>query len=185
MTDNIIKEQIAKLDPQYREFILGVDISLLIEPFALHHKLDEDKALMLTNSFILYLTFLFSFNDLKRFIETELDFDEKEANLLAHGLTLTLPPPIKNYVESQSELIFTETENLNTETTEVNLGATIETKEATVTPSTPIQKPIINPLRTMATDSKEVGFTSTDEPVYTSVQNAIINETRWGSDDGK
>ncbi len=46
-------------------------------------------------------------------------------------------------------------------------------------------KPIINPLRTMATDGKEVGYQSTEEPVYTSVQNAIINESKWGSDDGK
>lgn len=71
------------------------------------------------------------------------------------------------------------------------LKDSVET-EITEIPTTPnpvnetaAEKIIINPLRTMASDGKEVGYQSTEEPVYTSVQNAIINESKWGSDDGK
>lgn len=68
-------------------------------------------------------------------------------------------------------------------------SAPVETTAIPITESTvnetASEKIIINPLRTMASDGKEVGYQSTEEPVYTSVQNAIINESKWGSDDGK
>ncbi len=68
----------------------------------------------------------------------------------------------------------------------INPVQTIEVTPAVAQADNAIEiKPIINPLRTMATDGKQVGYQSTEEPVYSSVQTAIINESKWGSDDGK
>lgn len=181
MPDNIIKEQIATLNPRYREFILSGEVGAIVEPFIKHHNLDEDKEVMLENGFVLYLIFLFTFDNFVNFLKTELDFTEKEASLLAHGLKLALPKPIGEYLDNQSLILFAEIE----EEEETPTIIENETKEAVVTPSAPASKPIINPLRTMATDGKGVGYESVEEPVYTSVQNAIINESRWGSDDNK
>lgn len=36
----------------------------------------------------------------------------------------------------------------------------------------------VSPLRTMATDGAQVGYQSADEPVYTSVQSALLNESK-------
>jgi hypothetical protein len=106
MPENIIKEQIAKLDPKYKEFLLSGEVGAIVESFIDHHKFDDDQEVMLENGFVLYLIFLFSFEDFAQFISSELGLQEKEATLLAHGLNLALPETVREYVESLSALYF-------------------------------------------------------------------------------
>jgi hypothetical protein len=171
MPDNIIKEQIAKLDPTYKEFLLSGEVGAIVEPFIKHHSFDDDQEVMLENAFVLYLIFLFSFTDLTYFINTEIGLNKKEATLLAHGLKLALPNSVREYVEEQSEIIFEEvTEELVTEVEPNNIATDIAETEASLAS--------LSRVRTMATDSAQVGYQSTEEPVYTSVQSALLNESK-------
>ena len=65
--------------------------------------------------------------------------------------------------------------------------AFVDQKDTVVAPISSIEEDLaeiekslhqINPVRTMASDGKQIGYSSTTEDTYTSTQSAIINESK-------
>jgi len=75
---------------------------------------------------------------------------------------------IKNFISLKTAAVTTDNSIL--ESTKTDVANEIAETEAAM------EK--ISPIRTMAGDSKQIGYSSTTEPTYTSTQSAIINETK-------
>lgn len=71
------------------------------------------------------------------------------------------------------------TSNITPETVGYEVANEIaETEAALEFADTEAELEKISPIRTMVGDSKQVGYSSTTEPTYTSIQSAIINEKK-------
>lgn len=167
MKPTIITERLQQLDPGYRHYIQGGMPAEIVKIFAEAHQLTEDKALILENGFALYLLFFFDLTTFSEFITTECSIDNHTADLLAHAMHQALPTEIQKQYKETWELI----SKMETLTEEESINAEIAETEAD------LEK--ISPIRTMAGDSKQIGYSSTTEPTYTSIQSAIINEPKW------
>jgi hypothetical protein len=67
---------------------------------------------------------------------------------------------------------------IDTDVAITSVGSEEPTTVATEIAETEAELDKLSKLRTMATDGAQVGYQSTDEPVYTSVQSALLNESK-------
>lgn len=159
MQNLAITKRLEQLDSQYRDYILSGEPQVISKTFSEAHKLTPEKEIVLENGFALYLLFFINLSDFSNFIVTECKFSEAEANLLARAMHMSLPEFIRETHEQTSPLIFPN----NSDEGEQIMLEIAETEAALET---------INPIRTMASDSKHV---SPGETVHTSTQSAILN----------
>jgi hypothetical protein len=133
---------------------------MICQSFGEAHSFTAEDVLILENGFALLLLSLISEEQFSQFISTELALPVDKSAVLAHTMISVLPDEIQSFINqtehSTSEAIDVVSEIAETEATIASLGR----------------------LRTMATDSAQVGYESTAEPVYTSVQSALINESK-------
>lgn len=83
----------------------------------------------------------------------------------------------KNKISEELSLLDSTIKKSNDEGSRLNL----EIKEADVKLDelpTPPPTPHLSPIRTMDSDSKQVGYSSNEEATYTSAQSALINESK-------
>jgi hypothetical protein len=167
MKPALVTERLQQLDPGYRNYIQSGMPVVIAETFSQAHQLNEDRALALENGFALYLLFFFNLQTFAEFISTECGLDAHTANLVARAMHQALPSEIQKYCTETWELISKVAEVSDEEE---SISSEIAETEAA------LEK--VSPIRTMAGDSKQVGYSSTEEPTYTSIQSAIINEAK-------
>lgn len=160
MQNEIITKRLAELPPLYLDYLQSGEVAMICQSFGEAHSFTDEDVLILENGFALLLLSLISEEQFSKFISTELALPIDKATVLAHTMISVLPAEIQSFI-NQTEYSAPE---------EINVVKEIAEAEANLES--------LGRLRTMATDSAQVGYESTEEPVYTSVQSALINESK-------
>jgi hypothetical protein len=160
MPNEIIKERINILEPNYRTFVLSNSPSQITRDLAKVHNFDEEKYIVFENGFAMFLLFFINKSELVDYLITDCALKPREAELLAEALTLALPTEIRIVQENTSRLIFNETENTRHDDITQDIAETEAALQA------------LEPIRTMTSD----GHIPHQENIYTSTQSAILNE---------
>jgi hypothetical protein len=154
----LILEQLQKLDPIYTSFLMSESFEETVDLFSEAKNLSSSQADSLQNGLLLALAFLLDRQQLVAFVGKNCGFGTAEAELLWEGFLQSLPPNIINYYQGMLEL---ENDDITNDLAEIEQSLHQ-----------------INPVRTMAGDGKQIGYSSTTEDIYTSTQSAIINESK-------
>jgi len=164
-----LQQRLEQLPELYREYVLSDLPRVVTDTFSEYHELDENKTLALENGFALYLLFFLTRNEFIEFIVAECAIEKGTAGVLVSAMHAALPDYIRKLHEDISAMAFEETP---ARVTPPSLSIQEDLAE--------IEKSLhqINPVRTMASDGKQIGYSSTTEDTYTSSQSNIIDENK-------
>lgn len=165
----LIVEQLQLLDPVYRDFITSETFSDIVFTFAEAHKLDTQQGIQLENGFFFFFSFLFDDAQFSDFVQKNCNLAPAQTIVLLAGFMQAIPPTVTNYYQAnlsaQSEI--------NLLTLDSDLAEEIGLSEDIAEAEMALRA--IPALRTMS-GSRE--FTpESGEPVYSTTQSAIINES--------
>lgn len=169
MQDPLITKRISELTPTYREFLFSGVPQMIAGTFSETYNFTEEQDAVLENGFVLYLLFFFTRSELASFITSELKLSVKDAGLLSQAMHLALPEDIRALHETTSEALLG---NNNPDEPETILSEIAETEAALGA----ISRPAVHAIRTMAGDSKGVGYQSTKESTYSSDQSNLLQK---------
>lgn len=91
MPETTVQERLLALEPSYREFVTSDFARTAAAQFGVAEDFSDDQILILQNGIMLYLLLFFDLEGLATFIATECDLSADQANVLAAGITATLP----------------------------------------------------------------------------------------------
>jgi hypothetical protein len=163
MSNADIKQRLNQLPEGYRKYVLSDMPRIISDTFAEAHQLDEARTLALENGFALYLLFFINQSEFADFIVKECGLEIDTARVLAAGFHTALQPDIQAFHDETSALVFSNPiENVPEVRPLVGDPASMPTAA----------------LRTLSRDGQQAGYSSVEEPTYSSMQNAIINESK-------
>jgi hypothetical protein len=166
-----LQQRLEKLPETYQAYILSDLPRVITDTFNEYHKLDGGKKLALENGFALYLLFFLTLDDFIEFIVAECGINKEEVKVLVSAMHTALPKEIMDIHDQISALAFEAAPAL----------------DPVPAPASSIQEDLaeiekslhqLSPVRTMASDGKQIGYSSTIEDTHTSTQSALINETK-------
>ena len=160
MQNEIISQRLLQLPQTYRDFLYSGEVGVICKTFAEPHSLSDEDTIVLENGFVLMLLSIIDKEKFAEFVTAELNIPQEKSAVLAQTMILALPTEIQTFLSPF--------ENIQS----VDTTSKKNTQPASSTSET------VSPIRTMATDSVQIGYQSTDEPVYTSVQSALLNESK-------
>jgi hypothetical protein len=111
MNDEIIKNRIGQLSPEYRKFVVGDFVDATVRTYSEAFNLDQERGIIFENGLMLYLLMIIDQQKLIEFMHQECDFTLESAQKIVTDIIANLPPSLV-YAIHQSY------EELNTEITE-------------------------------------------------------------------
>jgi len=166
-----LQQRLEKLPETYRAYVLSDLPRVTTDTFSEYHKLDGDRKLSLENGFALYLLFFLTVDDFIEFIVAECGINKAAAGALVSAMHTALPQEIMDIHDQISTLAFEEEPALDP------VPAPVSSIQEDLAE---IEKSLhqLSPVRTMASDGKQIGYSSTTEDTYTSTQSTLINKSK-------
>jgi hypothetical protein len=161
-----LKQRLNQLPDTYRSYVLSDLPRVISDTFAEANGFDELKAVTLESGFALYLLFFLDKTGFADFIVTECGLDAKTAAVLVAGMHQALRDDARSFHEETAALVFAQAP----ESAPLDIASEIAALEKT--------PEVVSSIRTMNSDSKQIGYSSVEENTYTSTQNALINESK-------
>lgn len=94
MYEEIIKNRIEQLSPEYRKFVLGDFIEATTRTYSEAFNLDEEQAIIFENGLMLYLLMIINQQKLVEFMHQECDFTLESAQKIVSDIIANLPPSL-------------------------------------------------------------------------------------------
>ena len=159
MPNEIIKERVNVLEPNYLSFVLSDSPSQIAKNLAKVHHFDEDTYAVFENGFAMFLLFFIDRAGLVKYLISDCRLKSQDAELLAVALLLALPPDIREQQEVTSQVLF----NPNDEIDKDYISKEIAEAEAAlkaIEPKVPTPPYLQTP----------------SDKTYTSTQSAILHD---------
>lgn len=170
MSNQLVIDRLNLLLPEYKSYLLSGAPGEIATTFSEPHQFSPEQTIVLENGFVMYLLFFMNIEEFTKYINTECGLPESEASLLAAGMHNALPEQV------QSLVVNTQFEIDTTESAPATEGS--DATSSLAEDLAEIEKSLhqISPVRTMASDGKQIGYSSTTEDTYSSSQSNIIDK---------
>lgn len=154
MTNEIIKERIDLLEPNYKQYILSNAIPDIAQGFITKQNFDEDTSTAFENGIVILMLFFINKDGFSDYLVSNCGIKSYyEASLLTEAIILSLPDDVKKTFEYTSNLVFKDDLTITTDADEVKqeiispIDLNEEIKETEAVLNT------LNPIRTMSGDN--------------------------------